>query len=134
MGGTDGRPTPRFRTFQVYPKDLSIRSPDPFGLAERPHVCLSVGYADVSSAVVFGDAEFGGSFGVMKLNTRALRTAQMMAEARISPNALLNALEVGPDPIARQKVAKRRTEGDQPPVSGPCGVPCEGPHRDGRRN
>src|SRR5262249_40391808 len=26
LGGTDGRPTPRFRTFQVYPKDLSIRS------------------------------------------------------------------------------------------------------------
>ena len=53
---------------------------------------------------------------------------------RISSNALLNALEVGPDPIARQKVAKRRTAGDQPPVSGPCGVPCEGPHRHGRRN
>jgi hypothetical protein len=26
---------------------------------------------------------------------------------RISSNALLNALEVGPDPVARQKVAKR---------------------------
>ena len=34
--------------------------PDPFGLAERPHVCLSVGYADVPSAVAFGDAELGG--------------------------------------------------------------------------
>src|SRR6516162_7433957 len=34
--------------------------PDPFGLAERPHVCLSVGYADVPSAVAFGDAQLGG--------------------------------------------------------------------------
>jgi hypothetical protein len=30
---------------------------------------------------------------------------------RISSNALLNALEVGPDPIARQKVAKRSRHG-----------------------
>src|SRR5262249_32250345 len=34
--------------------------PDPFGFAERPHVCLSVADADVPSAVAFGDAELGG--------------------------------------------------------------------------
>jgi hypothetical protein len=32
---------------------------------------------------------------------------------RISSNALLNALQVGPDPVTRQKVAKRGGGGDR---------------------
>jgi hypothetical protein len=34
---------------------------------------------------------------------------------RISSNALLNVLEVGPDPVARQKVAKRIFDPRSPP-------------------
>jgi hypothetical protein len=44
---------------------------------------------------------------------------------RISSNALLNVLEVGPDPVARQKVAKRIF---RPPFAAPifprCAAAC----------
>jgi hypothetical protein len=44
---------------------------------------------------------------------------------RISSNALLNALEVGPDPVTRQKVAKRHLDVHWPGgTTLPAGLQC----------
>jgi hypothetical protein len=46
---------------------------------------------------------------------------------RISSNVLLNALEVGADPIIRQKVAKRKNFAPSPPLKkNPEFSPCPG--------